>query len=56
MVLSSFDKALCELFIGAFSFAMGPCEYIQMTGPRRTKLLNIQNISFYKGREVLNHK
>jgi len=36
---STFDKTFCELFIGAFFFAMSSREYIQVSGPRRTKLL-----------------
>jgi len=44
--LSSFDKALCELFIGAFFFAMRSCEYIQVSGPRKTKLLAVRNVNF----------
>jgi hypothetical protein len=47
---SPFDKALCELFIGAFFIAMRSCEYVHVTGPRKkTKLLKIMNINFYRG-------
>jgi hypothetical protein len=48
--ISDFDKALCELFIGAFFFAMRSCEYVQVQGHRKTKLLTISNIRFYIGR------
>jgi hypothetical protein len=53
MAVSDFDKALCNLFIGAFFFAMRSCEYVQVYGPRRTKLLSIKSIKFYKGRRII---
>jgi len=53
--ISSFDRSLCDLFIGAFFFAMRSCEYVQVIGPRRTKLLCLKNISFYKRRKRLQH-
>lgn len=56
IALSSFDKALCKLVIGAFFFTMCSCEYIQVTGPRKTKLLTVKNINFYKGKKLLHHK
>jgi hypothetical protein len=46
---SPFDKALCELFIGAFFFAMRSCEYVHVTGTWKTKVLKIKNINFYRG-------
>jgi len=55
LALSPFNKALCELFIGAFFFTMHSCKYIQVIGPRQTKLLCIKNINFYKKRKKLNH-
>lgn len=55
MSISAYDKALCELFIGAFFFAMRSCEYVQVTGTRKTKLLTIGNIQFFKGRKRLDH-
>jgi hypothetical protein len=55
MAISPFDKALCELFIGAFFFAMRSCKYIQVNGPRKTKLLTIKNINFYRGNHHLTH-
>jgi len=36
--LSTFDRTLCELFIGAVFSAMRSCKCIQVSGPRRTKL------------------
>jgi hypothetical protein len=53
--VSPFDRALCELFIGAFFFAMRSCEYVQVSGPRKTKLLTIKNINFYRGKRQLHH-
>ena len=54
--LSSFDKAMCELFIGAFFFAMQSCKYIQVTGPRRTNLLKVRNIKFYNWKKLISHR
>jgi len=53
--ISPRDKALCELFIGAFFFAMRSCEYIKVQGPRKTKLLAVKNIRFFKGNHQLSH-
>jgi hypothetical protein len=53
--VSQLDKALCELFIGAFFFAMHSCKYIKVSGTRKTKLLTLHNIKFIKGRRVLPH-
>jgi hypothetical protein len=55
LAISSFDKALCKLFIGAFFFAMRSCEYVQVPGQRKTKLLTIKNINFYRGTCRLGH-
>lgn len=54
--LSSFEKAIYKLFIRAFFFAMGYCEYIQVSSPWKTKLLALKNVNFYKGRRQLNHQ
>jgi len=53
--ISPRDKALCELFIGAFFFAMRSCEYIKVQGPRKTKLLTLKNIRFFRGNRQLKH-
>jgi hypothetical protein len=55
MSISDADKALCELFIGAFFFAMRSCEYVKVSGYRKTKLLALRNIRFFKGRRLLDH-
>jgi hypothetical protein len=55
LAISAFDKALCELFIGAFFFAMRSCEYVKVQGTRRTKLLTLRNIKFLRGRRSLAH-
>ncbi len=44
IALSSFDKAICELFIGTFFFARRSCKYVQVSNPHKTKLLTIKNI------------
>jgi len=51
--ISPMDKALCELFIGAFFFAMRSCEYVKVQGPRKTKLLIVKNIRFFCGNAQL---
>jgi hypothetical protein len=53
--LSCIDKARCELFLSAFFFAMRSCEYFTVSGKRKTKLLCIKNIRFFRGRRPINH-
>ncbi len=53
--ISPRDKALCELFIGAFFFAMRSCKYIKVQGPRKTKLLSLKNIRYFQGNRLLKH-
>jgi hypothetical protein len=55
LAISPFDKAMCQLFIGAFFFAMQSCEYVKVQGPRKTKLLTIQNIRFFIGNRQIKH-
>lgn len=49
------DKTMSELFIGAFFFAMRSCKYLFISGPRKTKLLALQNIRFYQVKSLLLH-
>jgi hypothetical protein len=53
--LSTIDKAQCELFIGAFFFAMRSYEYLKVSGTRKTKILCLRNIRFFKGKRLLKH-
>jgi hypothetical protein len=55
LLISAADKALCELFTGAFFFAMRSCEYVKVSGPRKTKLLTVNNTRFLKVRRILPH-
>jgi hypothetical protein len=55
LAISEFDKALCTLFIGAFFFAMRSCEYIKVQGTRKTKLLELRNIRFFRGNVLIPH-
>ena len=55
MAFTPLDKAMCQLFTGAFFFAMRSCEYLKVSGTRRTKLLTLQNIRFFKGRREIKH-
>jgi hypothetical protein len=49
------EKHLARLAIGAFFFAMRSCEYLTVSGERRTKRVCIRNIRFYRGHEELSH-
>ena len=49
------DRAVGQLTVGAFFFAMRSCEYSGVNGERRTKLLRIRNIQFYRGRRRMHH-
>jgi hypothetical protein len=42
------DRAIGQLVVGASFFAMRSCEYSSVSGERRTKLLELRNIRFYK--------
>jgi hypothetical protein len=42
------EKAALELAVGAFFFAMRSCDYTDVSGPRRTKLLCIRHIRFFR--------
>jgi hypothetical protein len=53
---TKYDKALCNLLIGAFFFAMRSCEYLKVGGPRKTKLLAIKKFRFYRGKTLINHR
>ncbi len=53
--LSTLDKIMCEFFIGAFFFAMRSCEYLNVSGKKKTKILTIKNIRFFKGRSEVHH-
>jgi len=55
LAVSSFDKALCQLFIGAFFFAMRSCKYVKVQGPRKTKILTVQKIRFFVGNHPLQY-
>jgi len=41
--------------MGAFFFAMRSCEYVRVQGPRKTKLLTVKNICFFKGNWLRKH-
>jgi hypothetical protein len=53
--ISSADKAMSELFTSAFFFAMRSCEYLKVSGPRKTKIICLRNIHFFKGARQLPH-
>ena len=49
------EIAMSQLATGAFFFAMRSCEYLSVSGERRTKLLQLQNIRFFKNNKELKH-
>ena len=49
------DRAVGQLAVGAFFFAMRSCEHSRVSGERRTKLLRLRNIQFYRGRRRMHH-
>ena len=49
------DRAVGQLAVGAFFFAMRSCECSRVSGERRTKLLRLRNIQFYRGRRRMCH-
>jgi hypothetical protein len=55
MAFTPLDIAMCQLFTGAFFFAMRSCEYLKVSGQRRTKILTLRNIRFFKGQRELHH-
>ena len=42
------DEVLGQLACGAFFFGMRSCEYLTVTGTRKTKRLKVRNIRFFK--------
>ena len=54
--LTECDVAAGQLTRGAFFYGMRSCEYLKVSGyVRRTKLLRLKNIRFYKHRRELSH-
>jgi hypothetical protein len=53
--MTELDIALAQLTIGAAFFACRSCEYliVPKTEERRTKLLCLQNIRFFKDRHLI---
>ena len=49
------DRAVGQLTVGAFFFAMRSCEYSGVNGERRTKLLRLRNVQFFRGRRRMLH-
>ena len=56
LALTESDRVASELSRGAFFFGMRSCEYLAVSGTeRRTKLLAIENIRFYRDRKEMPH-
>jgi len=49
------NRAMSQLVIGAFFFAMCSCEYCKTQGTCRTKLLTLRNLRFFSGKRELSH-
>ena len=52
---SPLDVACGQLGGGAYFYAMRSCEYTKTTGTRRTKLLQLQNLRFFRDNQELSH-
>ena len=50
------DAAMGELATGAFFFGMRSCEYLTVTGSRKTKQLTVKDIRFFKNNVELTDK
>ena len=49
------DRAMSQLEIITFFFAMHSCEYCKTQGTCRAKLLTLQNLHFFSGKRELSH-
>jgi hypothetical protein len=49
------NLATADLAMGAFFFACRSCQYLKVTGARRTKTLQVGDIHFRKGKTALPH-
>lgn len=49
------DVATSQLTVGAWFFTMRSCECAKVTGERRTKLLCVKSIRFFKGNHEKSH-
>jgi len=49
------DKAMCDLFVGAFFFPMRSYKYVKVQGYHKTKLLVIKNIHFFQNNVNIPH-
>ena len=52
---TEFDRAVANLCIGAFFFAMRSCEYTKVSTSRRTETVSLGDIKFYQGTKLLSH-
>ena len=50
------DKHIADLVGGAFFHACRSCEYSKVQGERKTRIIEVGNIQFYKGRRALSHR
>ena len=55
-VFTPMDEAMGQLVCGAFFFGMRSCEYLTVSGTRKTKRLRIRNIRFFKNNLPLTDK
>lgn len=49
------DRHVADLIGGAFFYACRSCEYSSVQGERKTRIVEVGNIQFYKGRRELSH-
>jgi hypothetical protein len=49
------DHAIGKLACGAYFYAMRSCEYLKVSGTRKTKLLLVEDIQFHVSNREINH-
>jgi hypothetical protein len=49
------EKCLARLAIGAFFHAMRSCEYLQVSGERRTRIICVRDVRFFRRQIELSH-
>jgi hypothetical protein len=55
LALTDFDTHVADLIGGAFFFACRSCEYSEVTGERKTKVITLGNIQFFRRKRLIPH-
>ena len=51
--LTHLNEAMGQLIVGALFFGMRSCEYLKVSGGRKTKLLRLKNVRFFQDKSFL---